>query len=817
MDDGFILNIVEPSAQSVRRTGKAKGGRWTDSPRPVKKARKVGPTHPSEHERLARPTNTSRPVQVVSSLFTYNPEVEVAEAPALSSVIVKPSNAPLTDKSAFSGLGLDPLIVAHLETKMHISNPTSIQREALPPLLSTSSEDTFDRDVFIQSQTGSGKTLSYLLPILQDLLPFGSLSYIDRSIGTLAIVIVPTRELAKQISDVLEVLLTLRLRPQNEGADDASPSARLTRWLVSGLLIGGENRTHEKSRLRKGLPILVSTPGRLLDHLQNTSSFNVGKCRWLVLDEADRLMELGFEESIKGILQALEGRRKLAVQAVEEGKSAEVGGWNWEKRRRTVLCSATMREDVQHLAGTALVKPILVKATELDKPSDVAGSTGDALTKPDVVLATGEKFTPPSQLSQKYIVAPLKLRLVALIALLRLLLAQSQSRQGTKIIVFLSCTDSVDYHWKLLGTSSIDGSSESPEWSSDDEGEGEGDDSPEDKSKKDVAEKISLSSPLLPQTSIYRLHGSLPLKTRLASLKGFASARTKSKDPNSKTNVFSSSILLCTSVASRGLDLPLVRAVVQYDLPTEGGATEYVHRVGRTARVGRGGEAWAFVSPSEQEWVRWIETRIQDKDTSVSETGRRPSLVPASVESVMRGGFGGKGNGYEERATQVQLAFERWVLKQKENGELARRAFQSHMRAYATHPADEKHIFHVRNLHLGHLAKAFALREAPGHLAQQGAGGNSRKLHNTHNTRNNQTHSASSKSKSKSNPIAPVAKPAWRNSHGDTEHDATAERRMQEVVRRQGRLLKQDGVLVARGTAEFQIGGGYDLERLFPQ
>jgi ATP-dependent RNA helicase DDX31/DBP7 len=90
---------------------------------------------------------------------------------------------------------------------------------------------------------------------------------------------------------------------------------------VPGLLIGGATRTHEKAKLRKGVTILVSTPGRLLDHLQNTSSFNVGKCRWLILDEADQLMELGFEDTIKGIIQALDGRSRLAKQANAEGRS----------------------------------------------------------------------------------------------------------------------------------------------------------------------------------------------------------------------------------------------------------------------------------------------------------------------------------------------------------------------------------------------------------------------------------------------------------------------------------------------------------------
>ena len=633
-----------------------------ESPRPAKKSR-TSREEPSRDEQEKQKqtkstgTNVVRTAHIVSSLFTSNPEVHIKESAVEPSQLPKPSNAPLADKSTFAGLGLDPLIVSHLSTRMTIKAPTSIQREALPTLLSPS-PDVMERDVFIQSQTGSGKTLSYRLPILQDLLPPSSLSYIDRSIGTLAIIIAPTRELAKQISDVVEQLLTLRLRAPDENTDeDMASSPRLTRWLVSGLLIGGENRTHEKARLRKGLPILVSTPGRLLDHLQNTSSFNVGKCRWLVLDEADRLMDLGFEESIKGILQALEGRRRLAIQAVEEGKSLEVGDWDWEKRRRTILCSATIKESVQHLAGQALVKPIMVKPLEKEEPSSITDLSVD---KSNSELPA-EKFTPPSQLLQKYVIVPLKLRLVTLVALMRTLLAQTQGRNGARIIVFLSCTDSVDYHWRLLGGSSV----EEATYGADNDGESDLEGDEKTSEKPLTREKITLLCPFLPNTSIYRLHGSLPLQTRQASLKGFADSRSKSKDPGPKTAARSSSILLCTSVASRGLDLPLVRAVVQYDLPTEGGVTEYVHRVGRTARVGKGGEAWSFVAPSEQDWPKWVEQRMNN-DESGDAGQKKAALVPVSVESVLKSGFSGKGVEYEERATQIQLAFERWVLKDKE-------------------------------------------------------------------------------------------------------------------------------------------------------
>lgn len=780
MDDELVLNIAEDAPAGPTKLASKKSGRWTDrlKAKRVQKRRTDhtgGDNDDDDHSRPAkrmrpdiplpatkvasaedRPVLPAKPpTQVISSLFSYNPKIEAPIPSTVQKSPSKPSNAPLTGSATFADLGLHPLLVAHLQSKMNITKPTSIQRTALPIFTNPSSEDINGRDVFIQSQTGSGKTMSFLLPIIHDLLPLSTHSWIDRSIGTLAIIIAPTRELAKQISDVLEALLTLKLR---------------TRWLVSGLLSGGATRAHEKARLRKGVPIVVSTPGRLLDHLQNTSSFDAGKCRWLVLDEADRLMELGFEDTIKGIVQSLDGRRRLASQAVRDGKTFEFRGWDWDRQRRTILCSATIREDVQKLAGTTLIRPLVIKGLENDKADSLALKQGK-----ETATTGTENFTPPSQLSQKYVIVPLKLRLVALVALLRSLLARTQGQKGSKIIVFLNCTDSVDFHWRLLGESSMDG--ERTDGSEPDE-----DKSDDEDKKADVEEsKISVRSSLLPGASIFRLHGSLPTPIRLASLRGFsATPSSKSKIPTP-----TSSILLCTSVASRGLDLPLVRAVVQHDLPTEDGATEYVHRVGRTARAGKGGEAWSIVAPNESEWVKWVEGKMGG-DVMGEKSDRDKAnitLEGASIESVLEKGFGGKGSEYEARATEVQLSFERWVLRRKENAELARRAFTSYMRAYATHPSNEKHIFHNRHLHTGHLAKAFALREAP-------------------NTITDRKNKISSVSKS-------------RGSRSAAQHDVgDAEQRMQDIVRAQGRLSKKGGRMVSSGTSEFQIASGAALDSL---
>ncbi|KAG1878338.1 P-loop containing nucleoside triphosphate hydrolase protein [Suillus subluteus] len=798
MDDGLVLNIADDASPGPTKLASKKSGRWTDRLKAKRVQKRRTDRHPgSDDDNHSRPAKRMRPdiplpatkvasaadrpalpakppTQIISSLFSYNPKVEALIPSAIQKAPSKPSNAPLTGSATFADLGLHPLLVAHLQSKMSITKPTSIQRTALPIFTNPSSEDMNARDVFIQSQTGSGKTMSFLLPIIHDLLPLSTHSYIDRSIGTLAIIIAPTRELAKQICDVLEALLTLKLCPEGEDADG---STHYTRWLVSGLLSGGATRAHEKARLRKGVPILVSTPGRLLDHLQNTSSFDAGKCRWLVLDEADRLMELGFEETIRGIIQGLDGRRKLALQAVRDGKTFEIGGWDWDRQRRTILCSATIREDVQKLAGTTLIRPLIIKGLDNEKAEDSPASEHANETATTSI----EKFTPPSQLSQKYVIVPLKMRLVALVALLRSLLARTQGQKGSKIIVFLSCIDSVDFHWRLLGDSSMN--SEKTESTGPGEDKSDDEDSKADEPTEEES-KIAAQSSLLPGASIFRLHGSLPTPIRLASLRGF-SAIPSSK---SKTPAPMSSILLCTSVASRGLDLPLVHAVVQHDLPTEGGATEYVHRVGRTARAGNGGEAWSIVAPSESEWVKWVEGKMRGDMTGgkTDDDKDNIALEGASIESVLAKGFGGNGSEYEARATEVQLCFERWILRRKENAELARRAFTSYMRAYATHPSNEKHIFHVRHLHIGHLAKAFALREAPKTITDRKT-----KISNV--------------SKGRSS----------RPAKSTAQHDVgDAEQRMQDIVRAQGRLTKKGGKMISSGTNEFQIASSATLDSL---
>ncbi|KAF9230306.1 hypothetical protein BU15DRAFT_57405, partial [Melanogaster broomeanus] len=134
------------------------------------------------------------------------------------------------------------------------------------------------------------------------------------------------------------------------------------------------------------------------------------------------------------------------------------------------------------------------------------------------------------------------------------------------------------------------------------------------------------------------------------------------------------------------------------------------------------------------------------------------------------------------------------------HAELARRAFLSHMRAYSTHPTNEKHMFHVRHLHIGHLAKAFALREAPKKVTEGGKQRNSSKASKQPRTKTRKSTSASNNQKSHD----------WDTS----ERTGDAEGRMTEVVRAQGRMSKKGGKMIRSGTDEFQIASGAALEKL---
>ncbi|KAI9745638.1 MAG: ATP-dependent RNA helicase dbp7 [Claussenomyces sp. TS43310] len=644
-----------------------------------------------------RETSRAKSSTFVSSLFTFNPEATTtAEAPQEETEPAKPSNAPLSDEySTFTTLGMSTRLAAHLTTKLEMKAPTAIQKAAISQLIKD------DSDAFVQAETGSGKTLAYLLPIVERIMAISAAEETNASLGAgqangdgklhrysglFAIVLAPTRELCKQISTVLDRLL------------------RCAPWIVGTTVMGGESKKSEKARLRKGVNILVATPGRLADHLDNTEVLNVSTVRWLVLDEGDRLMELGFEEEIKRIVQKI---RRLALTAANlsvAGKKA------LPSRRITILCSATMKMDVQKLGEISLKDAVHIKADPSDEDAAETEARDDRLEEGG--------FSAPAQLKQEYAVVPAKLRLVSLTALLK----HTFARRGSvmKAIIFISCADSVDFHFSLLSRpSSISNA------------KGEDD----DKGPQPPPLPQSSRSELIKDTTawgtafsnpdhsnpvlVHKLHGSLAQNIRTATLRSFADA----KDP---------CVLLCTDVASRGLDLPNVDYVIEYDPAFS--ADDHVHRIGRTARAGAPGRALIFLLPGDEEGYIAVLARSYHHHQTTK------ALTAHTADDLLSKGFGSasaRGGGvgthtkaarraWEDRATEWQLDVERWLLEAPSRGPalalaLARRAFQSHIRAYATHVAAERPFFNLRNLHLGHLAKAFALRDAPASIRVPGA------------------------------------------------------------------------------------------------
>ena len=674
-DDGMLLNF-ELGTEPLKRQVKFTGGRWRDRKRAEKSARS-GPTRP-------RPSANEEPIerapkrqkhddgafgrypypyksdvrtresgtnhknggqhgdkdrQVVSRLFSYNPaQKTVVEEEKEEWKAPEPTNAPLSDVASFGTLSLAARLVNEL-AKMNLERPTAIQRKVIPHLLSGSG------DAFVQAETGSGKTFAYLLPLLHRVLQLSAQGskQIHRDSGVFAIIVAPTRELARQTHDVLEQLI------------------RPFPWLVSTSITGGESKKAEKARIRKGVNFLVATPGRLADHIDNTRALTLSTVRWLILDEGDRLMDLGFEDDLKKTINTL--KRVMVAQETPNGASLE----SLPNRRVTVLCSATMKMNVQKLGEMSLAD-----ATFLAAEKDHDEPTQDAVLKA------------PAQLHQSYIVVPAKLRLVTLISQLRSIF----SRRGRtmKVIIFFACADSVDFHYELLRDPK---KVELPE--------------PASKAAENVSKTVSkaayITSPASPDVILHRMHGSLSQPVRTATIKSFSAC----KQP---------SVLITTDVSSRGLDIPSVDHVIEFD-PAFSFA-DHIHRVGRTARAGRSGDATLFLLPGTEEgYIELLKASTPPTPLSY-ESVLQKGLLSQMEFPVETTAVPTEGQSYHDKAETIQLHLEQRILNDTKQLELARNGFKSHIRAYATHTKEERKHFDIGELHLGHLAKSFGLREPPG-------------------------------------------------------------------------------------------------------
>ncbi|GLT76528.1 hypothetical protein SLA2020_481810 [Shorea laevis] len=440
---------------------------------------------------------------------------------------------------SFESLGLsEPTFKAIKE--MGFQHMTQIQARSIPPLM-------IGKDVLGAARTGSGKTLAFLIPAVELLY---NVRFAPRN-GTGVVVICPTRELAIQTHAVAKDLLKYHSQ-------------------TLGLVIGGSARRGEADRIVKGVNLLIATPGRLLDHLQNTKGFIYKNLKCLMIDEADRILEANFEDEMRQIIKLL------------------------PKNRQTALFSATQTKKVEDLARLSFqTTPIYIDVDD------------------------GRRKVTNEGLQQGYCVVPSSQRFILLYSFLK-------RNQSKKIMVFFSSCNSVKFHAELLRYIQID---------------------------------------------CLDIHGKQKQQKRTTTFFDFCKAEK--------------GILLCTDVAARGLDIPAVDWIVQFDPPDE--PKEYIHRVGRTARgEGARGNALLVLIPEEMGFVKYL----------------KDAKVPVKEYEFN-----------EKKLANVQSHLEKLVANNYYLNRSAKDAYRSYILAYNSHSM--KDIFNVHRLDLQAVAASFCFSSPP--------------------------------------------------------------------------------------------------------
>jgi len=568
----------------------------------------------------------------ISSLFNNNPKIPKLE---LDSGESSKKEAVFSQKALEDG-GVHPYIAQTLRN-LGMETLTLVQSLSLP-LISAGF------DCLIKSQTGSGKTLAYGIPLVQQLALIQP--KIQRAQGTYAIIICPTRELVVQSYEWFSKL------------------CYSFKWLVPGMLIGGEKRKSEKARVRKGITILIATPGRLIDHITKTKCLSLKNIQWLVFDECDRMLELGYKRDVQSVLNAINEQS--------------------EKKRQTLLLSATLTQGIEEMSSISLKHPKFIDAATVE-------------SKEEEEIESLKVLTTPENLQQTFTIVPAKLRLVVLASFI---LWKSRFSKPRKLLVFMATQDMVDFHCELFDRC-INNSDDKED--DHDQNDFEMSKDALDTTNSDSKfETKSMVHPSRRPLKLLKLHGSMQQKDRIKIVEDVKKSEY--------------CVLFCTDVAARGLDLPLVDWIVQYNPPTT--TADYVHRVGRTARIGAKGSSLIFMLPSEANFVKELESnnmtmleltgeRVLEKLYDNAEVSKKTGKLPHTVE---------------EAATDLQMNFENAIANDKGLHELGSQAYVSFVRSYASFPKDVRHIFSFKALHLGHIAKCFGLRDPPSQITGIGKG-----------------------------------------------------------------------------------------------
>ena len=360
--------------------------------------------------------------------------------------------------TTFAELGLSPKLLKALE-KTNLQTPTPIQAQAIPYIMQ-------GRDLMGLAQTGTGKTAAFGLPLLHRILDIGH-PPAPRMVR--ALILAPTRELVTQIAENLTVYTK-------------GTAAKIT------LVVGGASLNRQAERLLKGSDVLVATPGRLIDLLER-GDVSLDACGYLVLDEADHMLDMGFIHSLRKIAKYI------------------------PLKRQTLLFSATMPKDIEELASTYLRDPVRVQVAPPGKPIEK--------------IDQGVHYIPNGDKA-------------------RLLEDYLKKHKGEQALVFGRTKHGSEKLYKLL-----------------------------------VAWGFKAGS----------IHGNKSQGQRDRTLGEFRDGTLE--------------VLVATDVASRGIDIPGVRHVYNFDMPNV--PENYVHRIGRTARAGAEGTSVSFCSPAEMGELQAIE------------------------------------------------------------------------------------------------------------------------------------------------------------------------------------------------------------------
>ncbi|KAA8896774.1 DEAD-domain-containing protein [Sphaerosporella brunnea] len=492
--------------QKLRRSLALASAKPAPTPAPEPEIETAPPIEATGLEPLPQPepTKALKPISTLS---------------ALPSWLKKPiSVSPATRTPFLAVAGLSQKLQQRLAA-LDLTEAFAVQTAVLPLLL----DGKASGDLCISAATGSGKTLAYVLPIVQSLT--------SRVVTRLrAIIVVPTRELVQQVNSTAVSL--------SSGTGLKIGTAVGSRSLAAeqGMLIGEED-----GEVFSKVDILITTPGRLVEHVRSTRGFDLTWVKWLVIDEADRLLAQSFQEWVGVVIVGLEeAATRHSVQSIAGVDLGDLGlrpGRRESEKVRKVVLSATMTRDVGKLAGLRLRKPSLIVVEDPPLPEDT--EVEDAQEQDEEL----EHFSVPSGLTEHVTpVENIEYKPLYLMHLLRL----QNIKSG--VLVFVKSNESAARLAKLLETVG------------------------------EKAEEVKVTVGLVT--------GEMEKKRREKVLKRFARGEL--------------GILVCSDLISRGLDLPNVRHIVNYDIPASTRA--YIHRVGRTARAGKDGDAWTLLANNEARW-----------------------------------------------------------------------------------------------------------------------------------------------------------------------------------------------------------------------